>query len=84
MLIAPPPLSTGVTDSLTIHSIQFGAACSCLRVQCVTSMHTTGLEIARAGDRIALCGEHLALGMQQLVIVVAASMLTLVTGLFGA
>jgi hypothetical protein len=43
-----------------------------------------GLAIARAGDRLASCGEHVALGMQQMVIVIAASMLTIVTGLFGA
>ena len=43
----------------------------------------TGMAIARAGERIASCGEYLALGMQQMVIVVAAGMLTCVAGVLG-
>lgn len=30
-----------------------------------------------------MCGEHLALGVQQIVVMCAASMLTIVAGLFG-
>ena len=41
------------------------------------------MAIARAGERIASCGEYLALGMQQMVIVVAAGMLTCVAGVLG-
>lgn len=42
-----------------------------------------GLEIARAGTRIADCCDHLALTMQQGVRVAAAAMLTVAAGQYG-
>ena len=49
----------------------------------VAGASRAGLEIARAGTRIADCCDHLALTMQQGVRVAAAGMLTVAAGQYG-